>query len=153
MSDGAHASYRSALVTRNDTSELARIAEWVEKVCTTAGFPHRTSLALQLCVEEAVSNIVTHGQGSARAREIVLSVARKGADVVLTVDDDGEPFDPTAVCPPRPPDTLEDAPVGGFGIHLMRQFSSSIEYRRTCGRNRLHLTFVEALSTLERRGR
>ena len=74
-----------------------------------------------------------------------MSVAREGVNVVLTVDDDGGPFDPTAVPPPDPPDNLDEAPVGGFGIQLMRAFSSNIEYQRTSGRNQLRLTFVDAL--------
>jgi len=146
MSEGAHASYRSVLVTRNDASELARMTEWIEEVCTAAGLSRRTSLALHLCMDEAVANIMAHGLGASRAREIVLSVVREEANVVLTVDDDGEPFDPTAVPPPHPPDMLDDAPIGGFGIHLMREFSRGIEYRRACGRNQLRLTFVEAAS-------
>lgn len=144
MSDSTHACYRSALVMRNDATELTRMTEWIEGVCTAAGLSRRTAFALQLCLDEAASNIIAHGQDSARALEIIVSVAREGANVILTVDDDGGPFDSTAVPPPHCPDTLDDAPVGGFGIQLMRQFSSNIEYERKCGRNQLHLTFVEA---------
>lgn len=140
----AHASYRSALVIRNDASELARMTEWVEGVCTAAELSRRTSFALQLCLDEAVSNIIAHVQGSARAREIIVSVARAEADVILTIEDDGKPFDSTQFQPPHRPDTIDEAPVGGFGIQLMRQFSNHIRYERKGGRNQLHLTFVEA---------
>lgn len=146
MSDGAPAPYRAALVMRNDASELARMTAWIEGVCTAAKLSRRTSFALQLCLDEAASNIIAHGQGSARARQIIVSVARDKADVTLTVDDDGGPFDPAAVPSPRPPDTLDDAPVGGFGIQLMRQFSSRFAYQRIGGRNQLRLTFVETCS-------
>jgi hypothetical protein len=41
---------------------------------------------------------------------------------------------------------LEDSPIGGFGIHLMRQFATRIEYQRACERNQLSLFFVEPSS-------
>jgi serine/threonine-protein kinase RsbW len=144
MGGCAQAPYGSALVMRNDASELARMAEWIEGVCTTARLSRRTSFALQLCLDEATANIIAHGEGSTRAREIVVSIAHEGAEVVLTVDDDGGPFDVTRVAPPDRPHTLEDAPVGGRGIQLIRRFSSSFEYRRKCGRNQLRMTFAEA---------
>jgi serine/threonine-protein kinase RsbW len=144
MIDCADARYRSVLVLRNDMGESARLSEWILDVCKSAGFAANTAYALQLCLEEAVSNIIEHSRGATRATEIVASVTREHADAVLTIDDDGGAFDPTQVAAPQRSDTLEDLPVGGLGIHLMRRFASSVEYRREGGRNRLRLTFSGA---------
>jgi anti-sigma regulatory factor (Ser/Thr protein kinase) len=67
---------------------------------------------------------------------------RSDSEVVLNIEDDGGPFDPSPVAPPQTPQTVENAPVGGRGIHLIRQFSSRLEYFRVGGRNRLRLTFA-----------
>jgi anti-sigma regulatory factor (Ser/Thr protein kinase) len=142
MIDCADAPYRSVLVLRNDVGESARLSEWILDVCRSAGFTSKMAYALQLCLEEAVCNIIEHGGAAARATEIVASVTREHADAVLTIDDDGIAFDPTQVAAPRHSKTLEDQPVGGLGIHLMRRFASSVEYRRENGRNRLRLTFA-----------
>jgi anti-sigma regulatory factor (Ser/Thr protein kinase) len=144
MIDCVDATYRSFLVLRNDADEFARMTQWILRVCQAAGLATKTAFAVQLCLEEAVTNIVEHGEGDARATEIVASVARDHADVVLTVEDDGGPFDSTKVAAPQPRRTLDDSPVGGLGIHLMRQFASGVEYRRESGRNHLRLTFSGA---------
>jgi anti-sigma regulatory factor (Ser/Thr protein kinase) len=144
MIDCVDAPYRSFLVLRNDADEFARMTQWILRVCNAAGLATKTAFALQLCLEEAVTNIVEHGEGDARATEIVASVERDQADVVLTVEDDGGPFDSTKVAAPQRRQTLEDSPVGGLGIHLMRQFASGVEYRREGGRNHLRLTFSGA---------
>jgi anti-sigma regulatory factor (Ser/Thr protein kinase) len=144
MIDCADAPYRSALVLRNDASELVRMTEWILGVCKAIGLPTRTAFALQLCLDEAVANIIEHGHGDARAREIVAGVARERSDIVLTIEDDGGPFDLTTIPAPQRRKSLEDTPIGGLGIHLIRQFANAIEYRREGGRNRLRLTFAGA---------
>ena len=54
---------------------------------------------------------------------------------ILTVIDEGPEFDPLSVSPARIPSSLDEAQVGGLGIHLVRSFADSCEYRRDDGRN------------------
>ena len=56
---------------------------------------------------------------------------------ILIVDDDRETCRLIAELVGGPGRTLEDATVGGLGIHLMRQFATDIAYEREGGRNRL----------------
>jgi sigma-B regulation protein RsbU (phosphoserine phosphatase) len=57
----------------------------------------------------------------------------------FVITDEGLPFDPTE----RPgADTtlrVEDRPIGGLGIHLVRHYMDSINYERIDGRNVLTL--------------
>jgi|SRR5215471_505739 anti-sigma regulatory factor (Ser/Thr protein kinase) len=142
MIDCTDAPNRSVLVLRNDAGESARMTDWILGVCKSAGIATKTAYALQLCLEEAVSNIVEHGRGAAPATEIVASVMREHSGVVLTVEDDGTAFDPTQFAAPRRGETLEELPVGGLGIPLMRRFADSVDYLREGGRNHLRLTFA-----------
>jgi anti-sigma regulatory factor (Ser/Thr protein kinase) len=77
----------------------------------------------------------------ARASAIDADLKRSDSEVILDIEDDGGEFDPSLVALPRTPETVECASVGGRGIHLIRQFSSRMEYVRAGGRNRLRLTF------------
>jgi anti-sigma regulatory factor (Ser/Thr protein kinase) len=81
-------------------------------------------------------------QTGVRASAIAASLERTPSGVVLDIEDDGGAFDPTGVAPPAPAPTLELLPVGGLGIHFMRQYSSQMDYSRSGGRNRLRLTFA-----------
>jgi anti-sigma regulatory factor (Ser/Thr protein kinase) len=146
MTACAAAPYRSAIVIRIDAGEVGKLMQWIIAACAAAQFPERTSFAIQLCLNEAVANILQHGlhrtEGGATA--IAASLERSASDVVLAVEDDGEAFDPTGVAPPLRAPTLDVLPVGGRGIHLMRRYSSRMEYSRSDGRNRLRLTFPAA---------
>ena len=150
MTESATAPYKSTMVMRNDPGELGKLTQWIIEACAAAHIPEKTSFAVQLCLDEAVANILQQaeqhreqqGEGGARASAISASLERGDAGVWLDIEDDGEAFDPTVVAPPAPAPTLELLPVGGLGIHLMRQYSSCMEYSRSGGRNRLRLTFA-----------
>jgi serine/threonine-protein kinase RsbW len=148
MTECAPAPYRSAMVMRNDSGELGKLTQWIVATCAAAKISEKMSFAIQLCLDEAVANILQHGlqhdERGARAAAIAASLERGASDVVLVIEDDGGAFDPTGVAPPAPARTLELLPVGGLGIHFMRRYSSRMEYSRSGGRNRLRLTFPAA---------
>jgi anti-sigma regulatory factor (Ser/Thr protein kinase) len=141
MEEGVVSAGESRLVLRNDFSELGRLAPFVEEYATSTDLPPKASFAIQVCLEEAVSNIVRHGKATGKATRIIVVLDRDQTEVWLRVEDDGGPFDPTLVPRPIPPKSLEDAPIGGLGVHLMREFSSQMHYERIAGKNRLQLTF------------
>jgi anti-sigma regulatory factor (Ser/Thr protein kinase) len=134
--------YRSTLHIGNDPTELETLTRWIMRACSEARLSERTAFAVQLCLEEVVANILEHGKGSARAAGISARLERSESEITLDIEDDGGPFDPNLIPPPPPSDTLDTASVGGQGIHLVRQFSSRLEYDRSDGRNRLRLTFA-----------
>jgi len=139
--------YSSAVVLRNDRHELEKLTQWIIDACAAAQIADTTSFAVQLCLEEAVANILQHGErhdhDGCGASAITASLECGDASVVLAIEDDGSAFDPTGAAPPAPASTLEAIPVGGLGIHLMRQYSTRMEYSRSGGRNRLQLTFAK----------
>ena len=51
--------------------------------------------------------------------------------------DDGAAFDPTSKADPDTTLGLDDRPVGGLGLYLVRQLMTEVRYRRLRGRNRL----------------
>jgi serine/threonine-protein kinase RsbW len=146
MTECANAPFKSAVVMRNDAGEMARLTQWIVEACAAARIPEKTSFAVQLCLDEAVANILQcgarRGETGVRASAIAASLERTPSGVVLDIEDDGGAFDPTGVAPPAPAPTLELLPVGGLGIHFMRQYSSQMDYSRSGGRNRLRLTFA-----------
>ena len=162
MTESATAPYKSTMVMRSDPGEVAKLTRWIIEACAAAHIPEKMSFAVQLCLDEAVANILQHpvqdaaqnaaqhpaqhaaqhAAGTARASTISASLERGDAGVWLDIEDDGEAFDPTAVAPRTSAPTLELLPVGGLGIHLMREYSSRMEYSRSGGRNRLRLTFA-----------
>ena len=132
----------SRLVLRNDVAELERLAGWIEGF-TRQGTSPDVSFAVQLCLEEAVANIIMYGGAKDDALVIAVELERNCGTLVARVEDNGRQFDPTRAPPPAPAASLEEAKVGEVGIHLMRSFANGMDYERRDGRNRLTLRFVE----------
>jgi anti-sigma regulatory factor (Ser/Thr protein kinase) len=131
------------LVLRNDVAELQRLAGWLERLAQQ-GMSSDVSFAVQLCLEEAVANIIMYGTARGDRLEIAVELERNGGTLVARIEDNGRQFDPTRAPPPAVATSLEQAKVGDLGIHLMRSFASGMDYERRDGRNRLTLRFAES---------
>jgi anti-sigma regulatory factor (Ser/Thr protein kinase) len=129
-----------SLRIRNDLDELSRLETWVNAWAEEYAIAQPTAQHVDLCLTEAVTNIMTHGFADAQAHEIALRLGRRGNDVVLEIEDDGIAFDPTRAATP-PPTTLDSTRLGGWGIGIVRRFSDEVHYRRSDGRNCLTLVF------------
>jgi serine/threonine-protein kinase RsbW len=129
------------LELRADLSELRRLAQWIKArapqvLCADGLF------GVQLCLEEAVANIIMHGGGKDDRLEIAIELERNGGTLVARIEDSGCEFDPTLFPPLSVAKSLEEAKVGYCGIQLMRCFASGLHYERQNGRNRLTLQFA-----------
>lgn len=96
-----------------------------------ADVPGDVRAALDVMLDEIVSNIVAHSGASA----FEMTVARTERGVKLVFSDDGRPYDPLAR---GDPDTSLDAasrPIGGLGILMVKKMASSLAYDRVDGRN------------------
>jgi serine/threonine-protein kinase RsbW len=131
------------LVLRSDLAELDRLASWITRWAEPS-VPPDTSFALQLCLEEAVANIIMHGTADDERCEIAVELKHDGETLRASVEDCGQQFDPTGFPPPMPAASLETAKVGDLGIHLMRSFAQRMQYERRDHHNRSTFWFAGA---------
>jgi len=125
----------------NRISELRPLSAWAVESAKGLGASVDTCHEVDLCVTEAVTNVMRHGYLDDGRHEIEVELARDGDRLVMRIEDDARPFDPLGV-PGSPPTSLEDAKPSGRGITLMRTGADSASYERRNGHNVLVLTFV-----------
>ena len=92
---------------------------------------------LHLAVDEIVNNIVRNAQP--RHPEVTVHLAVDDSALQIRIVDDGAAFDPRSKAAPDITLGLEDRPIGGLGIFLVRQVMEDVDYRRSRGKNRLTL--------------
>ena len=136
---GTRAGRRARLVVLNEAARLPALTRFLQEFWVAAGLPAEPAQAFELALEETFVNIALHGApvGSARV-EVSLHLA--GGQLTLAVEDDGPAFDPLSMPPPDVTARLEDRPVGGQGIHLVRQVMDEVSYRRVGKRNQLRMS-------------
>jgi len=121
---------------RADPEDLPRLLEWVRSTLVQLGIEGRAATVLELAAEEIALNAMTHGRPAAGDGVVELTIdAASEGQVRLTVVDEGEAFDPTALVAPDTDAPLEDRRVGGLGVHLVRQMADAVAYERRDGRN------------------
>ena len=97
---------------------------------------------LQLCLEELLTNLATHQQGPSGPPRAWVGVSVRPGSIAVEVEDDGPEFDPLSVKAPDILGSVEQRPVGGLGLHLVRHLVDSPQYRRAQGRNRLSMSIT-----------
>ena len=127
------------LTMANRAADLERTLAEVESRLAALGVPARRQFDVRLALEEILTNVVKFAHADGGLHEIRVEVD-PGEPFVLAVEDDGRPFDPLAEAPvPVLTGPVEDRPVGGLGLYLLRRLGMELDYRRENGRNRLRV--------------
>lgn len=121
--------------------DLNDIREFLESAIMTLGGNDDVAGDLVLAVNEAVTNILLHGYDN-RPAAVTVGVEADDSDLFVRLIDDAPLFDPTAVPPPDISLPLEDRPLGGLGVHMMRQLTDELTYLVN-GNGRNELIFVK----------
>ncbi len=115
--------------------QLERIAAIVEDLGEQDDWPPDLIFKVNLVLDELSVNIVNYG---GEASEIEVSLDADADEVRVEISDDGRPFDPlNDAMEPDLEASLEDRPIGGLGIHLVREMMDELHYSREDGKNRL----------------
>lgn len=139
----------SGISVRANAEDARRASAWMEQWCQDHRVPANVIGRLDICLNEALANVIAHGGPLALAAPIWLELAIQShathSQVSLYLQDAGKPFNPLMSAPPARPQSLACAEPGGLGIAMMRNAASSIDYQYLGGLNRL--TFVVQWTT------
>ena len=119
-------------------AEFDAIAAFIESSCALLADEDR--LRLVLLVEELFANSVNHGYGGDSDQPVWLSVEVSDQSCRLVYADSAPPYNPFAAVNPSSTEAdLEHRPIGGLGIVLLMELSSSRSYERRDDRNVIEL--------------
>lgn len=124
----------------NDVLEVRRINSALGDFLAEEGVPGRTIHHVRLVVEELVVNVVRYAYEDKSAHKIGVDVRTEPRRVVVTIEDDGRPFNPHDAPPVALMETMEKRRGGGLGIHLVKKLSRDLTYTRVDNRNRVRAT-------------
>lgn len=92
-----------------------------------------------LAIEELVTNCINYGYDDTAEHTIRIEFGLADGAMTMEVVDDGHAFDPLNAPEPDLSVELEDRPVGGLGIHMLRKLADEMAYERVDGKNRVKL--------------
>lgn len=124
------------LVISNELASLDRLAEVLDKIGVAQQWDSNTLFDLNLCVEEAVVNVIVHGYEDNGRHQIEVDIAYDATSVTITVLDDGIAYNPLDARGADIHAAPEERTPGGLGVHLVRALMHELAYTREDNRNR-----------------
>ena len=118
-----------------DLREVDRLNRVIRQFGDLHEVPSRVLYAVNLALDEVVTNVVRHAFKDAKEQEVIARVTATPSEVTTEVSDTGRAFNPLDVPPPNLDAPLSERTLGGLGIHLVRSLMDSIEYRRDGEKN------------------
>jgi serine/threonine-protein kinase RsbW len=128
------------LILTNCIGELGTIRASLKQIIVEWGIPASMEFSLNLVLEEAFTNVVNYAFDNGKEHQIELCFEILKRNLIITITDEGMPYDPTLI---PEPDTKLDAdkrPLGGLGFFLVRKYMDKVEYCRNQNKNQLILT-------------
>lgn len=116
------------------------LRDWLVGIADALEISAKDRKEILVAADEIFTNISCYAYPSAVGTvEISIRYEPQAACLSLTFSDYGVPFNPLEKPEPDTAGPIEERPIGGLGIHLVRRFMDSVEYRRENGRNFLVL--------------
>ena len=121
--------------------DLNRLAAMVHCLAQRCHIPPTEAMGINLALEEMVANVLSYAHPKSKKHSpSLLWMCRQGRHLTFVLVDDGIPFDPTTAPAADISLPLEQRSIGGLGIHLTRQLTDSLHYRREGSFNMLTMT-------------
>ena len=116
----------------NNLNEIVVLASFIEELGEELSLPN-----INLALEEAVANIIMYAYPPKEQHIILLKVTSTEKQLIFLLTDKGASFDPTQVEEVDITLPIEERPIGGLGIFLIRSIMNEISYQRIDNENRL----------------
>ncbi len=139
--NGTGATIEAALA--NDLREIAGVAARIDSFCAERGIAHEVAYAINLAVEELLSNTIAYGYDDEEPHKIEVLLRLEGDLLAVIVVDDGKAFDPTQTPEAGSASLLDDnglEGLSGLGLLLVNRMMDRVEYQRRAGCNVTVLT-------------
>jgi anti-sigma regulatory factor (Ser/Thr protein kinase) len=110
-----------------DPSAIPAVSEGVTGILTQKHWPDEQIMAVELALQEAIANAIRHGcRGDATKQlQCTVNISAEG-EVIITVRDPGQGFDPSHVADPLAPENV--LKPSGRGIFLINGLMDDVQF-------------------------
>jgi len=120
-------SYKIELEIRSTYKELDKLEGFLNSLQENLKFDDEFYAKLMLTVSEAATNGVVHGNELNPDKKVFLKAESKNRGLVISIQDEGDGFDPENIPNPLAEENLLN--TSGRGVFLMEEYAKSVEYQ------------------------
>jgi serine/threonine-protein kinase RsbW len=123
----------------SDRAELEKLEGFTADFAAKAGLSDKELFALQIIVEELVTNVIDYGGVPAGEHAVRVDLSADDGELLIRLTDRGREYNPLLREDPDVTLPAEQRPIGGLGVHFCKKLTEEQEYERVDGCNVLTL--------------
>lgn len=121
--------------------EIRRCAEAVDDFLSARAISRDVIFQIDLALDELLTNTIQWGYGNKDEEEnnININIELIDQSIFISIEDNASPFNPLNMPDPDVEASLQDRPIGGLGVYLVRQVMDEVTYERKNNKNILSM--------------
>ena len=130
----------NTLYIKNELEQLTRLYAFLDRQAVAYGLEELQLMQVKLALEEAVTNVILYAYPDKKDQDIRIDMSYENKRLTIVITDTGTDFNPLERQEPDLTLSLEERPIGGLGIYLVKQLMTEVTYKRSAGKNILTMT-------------
>ena len=117
---------------------IPKVTDWVEEQLADCGCPMKVLMQINIAIDELFSNIANYAyaeSGSVGKATVRLRLEEDFSAVEITFIDNGIPYNPLEKADPDITLSIEERPIGGLGIFMVKKSMDDVSYEYRDGQN------------------
>ena len=119
----------------SDRTELEKLEGFTADFALKAGLSDKDLFALQIVVEELVTNVIDYGEVPVGEHAATVDLTAQDGLLTIVIRDRGKEYNPLLREDPDVTLPAEERPIGGLGVHFCKKLTDTQDYERRDGCN------------------
>ena len=129
------------LTVEATTSNVERVTDFVDEQLEQIDCPMPMMVKINVAIDEVFSNIVNYAYNPESGNAtITVDVSKERPGVIISFIDSGREFNPLESTEPDLSVPVDERPIGGLGIFMVRKMMDEVSYERIDNTNVLRIT-------------
>lgn len=126
------------LIIKSRIENVALLCTAVKSLCATEHFTTDALDSIELCIAEAINNVIMHAFNNEKGHDIQLELTLNTSQVSMTIEHEMRKLmteqHPTLIFNPH---DISSIPEGGMGLYILASSMDKLIYEVVNGKNRL----------------
>lgn len=127
----------NSLVLENDIQEMDKLEPFLNDFFERNKLDMSLLPQMDLALEEAIANVIMYAYPEGERGTVEICLEKKENLLQTRISDAGMPFNPLQQPEAKLASSIEERPIGGLGIHLIKEIMDEVEYQHKDGKNML----------------